>query len=180
MSKIWICPRVSGYILCLSVCCLMPALLLYFLGYQARANWDAGSLKTNCTVISENVYDHTCSYYCNSGYSYTCYYTCYDGRLCVTFLTYKGEFIEASVVAYANQNNQFNVLEDLKENYPINGTTTCYYEYNNPTSVQLTRESTTIFTVFFIIFVVLGFLGLFLFIGLEVFLNAKRLCENSI
>lgn len=77
------CITLRGFGICLfvSICCLMPCLLLWYLGYEPRKDWNNDAIKTDCTVLSYEIQTEICSYSCN------CYTTCYgsySSRTCTT------------------------------------------------------------------------------------------------
>jgi hypothetical protein len=59
----------SGLFCGVTICCIIPAILLYFPGYKAREIENANLLETTCYITKHKVYQRTCSESCNC-YSY--------------------------------------------------------------------------------------------------------------
>lgn len=145
-----------------SICCIMPALLLYFLGYVANSNWDRAAIKTSCNVTAHQVEIDTCSYECGCYRTTsvtlcnTCYYTCFDGYITLDYVTSNGIAYTNTIEIDAGWNYSDDVINDLNKNYPIGNSITCYYNPDNPTNVKLKLANTKVFFGFFIVFCCLG------------------------
>lgn len=149
------------------ICCLMPGLLLYFLGYQARVIENKDLVETTCKIIDHKVYPRTCeescncittciSYSSNGCTSYTttcqtCYYTCYDGYLIVNYTIQKTNYTN-DMCAYSGYESSHDVVSDMNSNYPIGTSVACYYDPRDVNTVQLTYYPTTVYLVFACIF----------------------------
>lgn len=109
-----------GFIL---VCCIMPALLLYFL--NPSLVWNKNAIETTCNITGHRVENGTCSIPCFSGYIVIAY----------TTLTNKS-YSESILIDY-NKINIYYVENDLNSNYPPNKKINCFYNKNNPADVEL-------------------------------------------
>lgn len=72
------CAMFWGIFCLVSVLCLMPALLLYFLGYVPRHDWNENAVLGLCNVTQHDVIAATCS----RKYNQKIHYTCYQGYPC--------------------------------------------------------------------------------------------------
>lgn len=162
------------------VCCLMPALLLYFLGYQARVIDNQYLMKTNCKIVGDKIYGDQCAYQCDcysrctsygkngcNGYittCSTCYYTCYDGSIAVDYIARNSNYT-SEIDIYSGYRSEAILKSDLNANYAVGSLITCYYDSRKVTSVSLSYESTTVYLVFFGIFIALGIIMLISLLG---------------
>lgn len=165
-------------LLVIGIVSLMPALLLYYLGYAPIYSWNHDAVATTCQIVGYSVVQHQCSYACDctqtcafkfgcSRSCSTCYSTCYDGVIHVTYPT--GNITEtSSITVYGNQGNPNATQSDLSSNYLMDSLVRCYYESANPTDVRLGFNSDDTYLIFFIIFIVLGGLGVLIWISYEI------------
>ncbi len=172
-----------GIFLLTLICCLMPALLLYFLGYVATNDWNQDAVQTTCTILRNYVVDDRCSYSCNcrknsNGAStcQTCYYTCYNGLIDVDYVS-NNDTILSTIEVYHHVSDRAKVQNDLHANYPISKSVTCYYDPAEPTFVLLDYKNGAVFLAFFIIFCILGSV---IFIGLVGWSLKSCLCFHTI
>lgn len=159
----------GGIILTLvSILCLLPALLLWFLGYKEKGDWNKTAVETNCLITDHKTPERSCSYSCN------CHSTCHkstDGQSCSTTCStcYRQCWDEVMVLQYEyhyivytkdwvvdTEYSEFEASEQLKEDYPIGSEITCYLNPNNPNDLRLELNNIAIFLGFFIVFVILG------------------------
>lgn len=96
------------------VCCLLPALLLFFLGYQVRNDWNESATKTQCTVVSTKVYENTCYKWWGKG---TAAYTCFDGYATLSWLDSDGQEKQKEMLIM-NEDSERDVINDLEHGYP--------------------------------------------------------------
>ena len=149
---------------------LMPALLLYFLGVDPRANWNANAIKTECLILNQTAYREECSYDCNcidrcswngnyqtcTRYCQTCYYPCWYGVINVSYTVPQNGIYTSNIRVLDREPDVTSALYDLRQNYPIGNRIFCYYQEKNPTDVSLWYKGYTVYMVFFVIFVVIG------------------------
>lgn len=124
----------SFLICCLIVfICLLPGLLVYFIGYAEEVNWNNNAKKTQCLITSNNEEYADCIYSCGdfsdcntNGRRYMCTETCYYGSITtmhqVNNQNYYNKFRVTDI--YRNCDT---VNEILNRKYPVGSTTTCYY-----------------------------------------------------
>lgn len=143
--------------------CLMPALLLYYLGFRDGSEWNNGSVSTECKITGHQVEDDTCPYtcMCTTGVTHMsltcqiCYYDCYNGYIDTTYnvdnISYTHTF---RVISGDDSRND--VVNDLNKNYPIGTHIRCYYQEDDPIDIKRELIKIHIFHIFFILFCVLG------------------------
>lgn len=139
-------------LLIIGICSLMPALLLYYEGYQ-ETNWGYDAIQTTCQYVRYSWYSDSCPCKdcmgqkikkCYDAWIYFTYETSY-GTLEGDFRAFEKQFIEGDITVY------------LEENYPLQHNFTCYYQPDNPADVQFDIKSgRNVFLAFFIIFVIFG------------------------
>jgi hypothetical protein len=183
----WLLIRGLCVLLAIGIFSLMPALLLYYLGYSSIHSWNRDAVATTCQVINYTIVQHNCSYECNcydicvkgcTTYCDTCYSTCYDSDIDVSYNTSNGTMF-SQIIVYGNQGNPNVTINETLTHYPMNTTFTCYYESSNPSDVRLSYDTDTVYLAFFIVFIVLGGLGLLLWIGLEIGFHLHRLNRGA-
>ena len=156
-----------------AICCLMPALLLYFLGYATPANWNNNALKTTCNITDNYVTAMTCSYSCNCRWigkiqrCDTCNRRCYNGYITVTYVDFHENIQYETVEVYSGQPSDYTVQKDLDNNYPTNSQIACYYQKDLTTNVRINLTDTTVFLAFFIVFCCLTGLIIIGWVGME-------------
>lgn len=159
--------------------CLMPALLLWYLGYLARVSWNDDSIKTTCTIIGHSVKQGICTETCNCYYTTshtscaTCEYICYDGLALTTYKTEDGTAYNKTFTLVDNYRSEANAEEKLDGKYPIGDKINCYYERNDPTDIRTGHKGTRVFLAFFCVFIIIGGLVLLGWIGIESYLFYK-------
>ena len=126
------------------ILCLMPALLLYFLGYQAEISWNKNTVETLCTVTGHKIYGSNCGRY-----------PCYDGYIYSNYTDYNENYYQELVKVYNGEDTEKKVEEKLENNYPIGSETRYYYKEDDPTDVRIDYKTGTIYYVFFIILCVI-------------------------
>lgn len=150
---------------------LLPALLLYFLGYVPRDEFNQNSLETQCNVTGYTIGEDTCSYSCNcysictgttdsrhcSTHCQTCYYTCYDGYINVLYNDTTDTVYNSIILIYNDYRSEGKVVEKLTKKYPINHNIDCFYDQYNPFEVKVKLYNTDVFLAFFGIFLILFF-----------------------
>lgn len=141
------------------VCCITPALLLYFLGYVAYSDWNKSLIETTCNVTDHQVKRNVCSASCGC-YSgkpcQKCYYTCYDGYISITYNVSTNESYTETIKVESGKNYIYTVENDLNKYYPLGKKIACYYNKNDPAHAKLRLADTLIFLGFFIVFCCLG------------------------
>jgi hypothetical protein len=151
-------------ILCVlvAVLCLMPALLLYYLGYEKGNSFNKNAVKTNCLIINHDINMYTDSYSCNcmtdtkgQQLCSTCYTDYYNGYIDVEYEVDNVEYTKNYQVLI-NLASRGQVEDDLNDDYPIGSQIDCYYDKNNPSVNKLNKVNTTVFFAFFIIFCIIG------------------------
>ena len=148
-----------------SICCILPALLLLFLGYEKGLEWNGNAVQTTCTVLQHDTASDRCSYSCNcrttsttsssTRHCDTCYYTCYDGSIEVQYEV-DDEFYKKWFEVYSNYRSESDIKSKLRKHYPIGDDITCYYQSDNPSNAKLKHVNTDVFLAFLIIFFILG------------------------
>lgn len=136
--------------------CIGISLLFYFFGYKDGQKWNAGSVKTNCTITGYNVTKAWESYICGSirGVPISCYHIVYVGCIDVDYIvnsTYYNNSLR--IDSYSSKTDAIN---KLNFSYPINETTICYYKSDDPNSCRLNLAHTNVYLIFFIIFCTIG------------------------
>lgn len=187
MNKIWI--RIIIGISAVAICSLMPALLLYFLGYEKALEWNNSAIQTKCLVLENYVQDNTCSYSCNcyqtcSGstnsrschqHCSTCYKICYDGYVTVSYNDTFDNNYKIDLRVYNSYSSSSSLKTKLNKKYPIGSNRDCYYQRENPRDVKLnSKKNPGIFLGFFITFLVIGFIGLIVWIIIEMFYCSRN------
>jgi hypothetical protein len=145
MTKLWLLLPLAFT----AICCLMPALLLYFLGYQVNSDWNHSRIDTGCLVVKHNVYAKT-EY--DSGRE--AYLTKYNSYIVVEYTVENATLSSELYVTKGKDERKEYVW--LNKHYPIGETTTCYRDRDDPTIVRLDLKETGIFLGFFIVFIILG------------------------
>jgi hypothetical protein len=164
MSRLWL--RGCCVFLAISIVSLMPALLLYYLGYVPINSWNREATATMCQVVDYTMNQHQCSYSCNCrsmcGFKFgcsracsTCYSTCYDGVIQVTYRVGNATQI-SSITVEGDQGDPNATLSALTSQYPVGSVIPCYYESTNPSDVRLGFNSDHIYLTFFILCLVVG------------------------
>lgn len=174
-----------------SICCILPFLLLFFLGFQDRMNRNGNLVETTCITTNHTIVSGVCTEDCNCrttctggggtrGSSnnchttcQTCEYDCYDGFVTLEHRTTNGLSFRNDVEVYSNSRARTSVENDLVENYPINGELMCFYNSENPSEIRLELHNDGIFLGFAITFLVLGVLIFFAWIGFEAYIHFK-------
>jgi len=172
----------------------MPCLLLYYLGYEARLEWNNNALVANCNVTDHKIIDKQCPYSCNcirtcTGSSnnqhctttcQTCYYTCFDGYIEVQYNDPYDNIYKNLVEICDSYRYYIDVYNKLND-YPLNNNIKCFYNHNNPNEVKIDLYNPVVYFVFFIIFAVLGTIVLIAWIIFEIInSNIKNHLENLI
>lgn len=134
----------------------MPGLLLYFLGYRARAEFNMNAVETQCNITQHEIVKNECSYQCNphqvcttqttgtqtcrTEYD-TCYETCYDGFLSFIY------FNQEHTLIYSKDNYQMAYgldttfqVQAILNMYPIGESFTCFYNTKKPHDVKLQED----------------------------------------
>lgn len=161
------------------ILCLMPALLLYFLGYVENTEWNNDAVETKCTVIGHKVKDDTCYYTCNCVHSTnthtcaTCEYECYHGYVDTNYTVDHINYNKTFGV-YDSYEEKDDVVKKLNKNYPIGKKIDCYYQKDDPTDIKRGHVDTNVFLAFFIIFCIVGFIILVVWISLELYCKFKN------
>lgn len=156
----WISIRGLIGLAAVALCCLMPALLLWFLGYVNHAEWNDQSVKTSCFIKDYELLAATCSRSCGchsttkTTHCNTCYYPCTDGLLVLTY-DYDGVHYETSLKV-VNRASEYDAREWMIENYPKASYTDCFFAPDDPKDVRVELHNVGIFLGFFIVFVILG------------------------
>lgn len=143
--------HIKGYyiscVICILICCFLPALLLMFVGYNQAKEWNNGLNKTGCNITSHIIRNETCYLECNDIPSdYGICTICYDGFINITYQVNTTNYTNVFKIyrTYTNKNLLANKLE---KNYPINHSIYCYYQKNNPLTVRLHHKFTDIFSI---------------------------------
>lgn len=152
---------------------LIPTLLMYYLGYEPNEKFNKNSIQTNCTVTNTYIAKTTCSYLCNCETRCvgvkprncvqncnTCYYECFNGFVDFIFETSLTNITSLKKI-YTNVRNYNDVLTNLNQNYPLGKHIICFYDNTNPKDMRFELDNSTVYFVFFIIFIVIG--GIILF-----------------
>lgn len=169
----------AGALCLLALLCLMPALLLYYLGYQARMDWNNGAVQTDCVVVDGYIDIDTCSESCNcyqvcsgSGNQKschtncnTCYYDCYDVYVRVSYSIDNDTNIQSEIKVKNDLRHRHDATKVLEKKYKVGSKKGCYYQEDNPTDVRFSLHNPTGYLAGFFIFVILGGLCFICFIG---------------
>ena len=140
------------------ICCLMPALLLFFLGYRNSSNWNGNSIRIHCKITDSEVTKDTCHESCHCMYindiwtCRTCYYEYIDVAYHIDNETY-----HSTIEVYDHEKDKKRLVN---KNYPINDEITCYCNRENHRDVRIGLKNTIVSLAFFIIFCCLGGLAL--------------------
>lgn len=163
-----------GVFLGSGILCLMPCLLLYYLGYEARTDWNKSAVETTCNIISHKIQDRECSYSCNCHQTctssttsshctttcHTCYYTCYDGFIEVKYYIQDSDEnnkeYDKMIEVYNGYEYYDELYNKMTKNYPVGSQITCYYNSLKPDEVKLKLYEPTVYLAFSIIFAILG------------------------
>lgn len=146
LSSVWTGIIILGLCVCACVCAVMPASLLWTLGYEERQAWRDDSVKTTCTVEGHAV-DKTCILP-----------NCWTG-----FIIAQHIILEPNYTYYRSWervvNGHYNyqgALRQLDSKYPQGMAFTCYYRKTNPRSIRLSQPKTTVYLAFAIIFMIIA------------------------
>jgi len=154
-----------GIIFLVSICCILPFILLLVFGYLDRMQKNDNFVMTNCIIIEHQIVEITCYRTCRCGTGPlgrdikcdNCPFSCYDGFI---VLEHFDEDINSSFsgIIDIKLNDEFahNVERELLINYPMNETISCYYDSNDPTQIKLNIDNEIIFLIFAIIFLIFG------------------------
>lgn len=159
--------------------CLMPALLLHYLGFEIRVDWNDNAVETGCTVIDHYTQSTQCSYSCNC-YTYscgkssctscdTCYYVCYDSYVAVEYMVLATETTTVGSEKVTNDDSEAVALAEAQAEYPIGNSSTCYYLSSDTSDWRWEKHDTTGFVVGFWLFISIGIITLGIWTGYEVY-----------
>ena len=165
-----------------TVCCLMPCLLLYYVGYEIRIDWNNNAAETTCTITGHRIIALVCTESCNCITTcansqcsssittcQTCEYDCYDGYVQVSYIV--DESYQNEQEMYSSKRSRTNLQSELKFKYPIDSRPLCYYQEDDPSDFKLELHAATVYLAFSIIF---GILGGILIIGWTGFVIYKE------
>lgn len=150
----------------LGLCCLLPALLLYYNGYVNAANWNNKAIATNCVITGNEI---------SQCYQGKIYKDCYNGFINVAFKI--GTVTSGKINVYQNEHNVDKLQFKLNEVYPTGMNLTCYYADN---TVRLSHKDTNVYISFMIAFLMVGGLLLLGWILFEIALQIKRRGYNRL
>lgn len=168
--------RCGSVSIILSILCLMPALLLFLLGYEPRMTWNKTSIETECNVTSHVVEQSQCSESCNcrktctgttnsrhcSRHCQTCYYTCYDSYITVEYKDESFSTFRSMILIENDKRRMDKLVNNLNKKYPLYNEITCYYNVDDPNQVKLKLYNPVGYMVGGILFLLFGG-GLFIF-----------------
>ncbi len=140
-------------VVAISIYCILPSLLFYYIGYQNYSQYNNKS-ETTCTVIDHEIISDTCP---NS---------CYDGYIIVNY-DVNGDKYTNQIEVYSNVDDYNEIDDDLKDNYSIGSEFECLYSKSNPNDVQIHNYGHTIFWILFIILLIISFIVLLIWIGCD-------------
>jgi hypothetical protein len=100
---------------------LMSGLLLYFLGFEPRHEWNSNAIETDCIVIQQEAVPATCREGSDGKYIYTCF----QGYVTMQLNSSDGSF--ERVFKVAENRSMAKVINKMNENYPMGKAVTCYY-----------------------------------------------------
>jgi hypothetical protein len=152
----------SSLIVCL--CCLLPALLLFFLGYVPRQTWNEDAITATCIVTAHDVNYATC----REKHNQKLHYTCYQGYITLELnLTYFDEdLMNTTYLIYVKEfkvktkRNKADVTNFLRKEYALYSEKTCYYQEDDPEAMKLKKfhgkDEPGLFLGFFIVFLIFG------------------------
>jgi hypothetical protein len=159
-------------IIVISVVFLMPALLLYYLGFEEGITWNRNAVETTCVITNTYIQTDAHPYNCNCTGTKsrrrckTCYVNYYDGYIDVTYMADNTSFYKTFQV-YSSFKDFAIIENNMINNYPNDGNITCYYNPDNPSDSKLNLIDASGFLVVFIILCVLSALILFGWLGYE-------------
>lgn len=104
----------------LCVFTILPALLLFFLGYEPRDSFNQNSIQTQCFINQQIITESTSSW--------SSRYICWDGLIDVNFIDNYGQEQTGLVTVY-DCLSESDIMEKFVFNYKVNTTVDCYYNY---------------------------------------------------
>ena len=155
--------------------CIGTSLLFYFFGYKDGQKWNAGSVKTECTVRNYTIVKSLRNYACGhiNGMTILCLHVVYEGYIDVNYSVNNTYYNNSLIInSYSSEEDAIN---KLNLSYPINENTTCYYNSDNPDSCRLTLAHTNVYLIFFIIFCTIGVLAAIISCFCRYYLNMRRI-----
>ena len=141
-----------------AICCYLPALLLWFLGYVKVTQWNDDLVKTKCTILKHTITEVTCNckpQYEGPSYCESSSYNCYDGYIYTEYNVKDMEYNKTFKI-YDNDDSKNDVEKSLNEKYPIGHKIDCYYPENDPINIRINKKETNNLLAIFIIFLVMG------------------------
>lgn len=151
------------------ICCLLPALLLFFLGYQVRQDWNDSASETTCIVKDNKVYADGSCYIFGRGY-----YTCYKGYTTVSHIFKDIEYTSEFYIEKDDQERD--IVNYLDHAYAIGSDITCWFQKDEPSNIKLELDDSGIFLGFSITFMALSLIIVVLWLVYEVVDNADEKC----
>lgn len=140
------CLVVFGIII--PICCILPALLLYFAGYNERREWNDSVNKTECLITNYHIVEKVCKYRYST---YAFRYFCYDGFININ-LEVDNRNLTKEFKLYSNKLNDTAIEEIFAKKYSINSYTKCYYNKHREPHLRLVKKPTSIYLGFAITF----------------------------
>lgn len=149
---------------------LMPLLLLYFLGYEAKTKWNEGALETNGTVLDRTINQDTCTESCNCDDKGCdiCYYDCWIVILRLNYTDFNNKTWDESVEASSYLADYDKAL-DIYNYFPIGKVVTCYYQKDDPSDVKMRLEKPIGYLIATGVVGGLGFIAIIAYVIVEIF-----------
>lgn len=173
---------------------VVPAFLMYFLGYKPRHDKLDAYVNTTCYVLNHDIKKTSCAYQCNCQYDInnryeceTCYNDCYDGYVEVIYIidNKKYDIIKLTI----NRSTSVEVASVLDRDAPIDKYIPCRYRkkdhgditFDEEAKIDNTRarEKEQSFYLGFIFFCIMGTMIIFTWLLGEIGLCVKKWCTNN-
>jgi len=147
--------------------CLLPALLLYFLGYNERKEWNETANKTECLIINNYMSERVCNY---KKYQKTRHYLCYDGFIIVS-LNSTNLNLTKQFQIYKHEYNSTALTENLVLHYSNGTYIKCYHNKNHSPHLRLNEKLKGVYLSYAIFFFCMTGVIPFVWVILEIIGN---------
>lgn len=178
--------RAAIFIPIVLIVCLMPALLMGFLGYEPSVEWNNAAIQGTCTIKENKIEHHRCSYDCNCYYytdsngnrrerCSTCWRDCYYLDILLEHTHDESPHSKWFTVIWRSTNAYF-VQSQSTTAYAVGKTMTCYFHEENLDDIELSLKDAPGMLGGTIFFAALGFCVLVAWGILEIFIYLGYCC----
>ena len=138
--------RAAVFIAAIILIFLLPAFLMYFLGFKPRENNIDRYIETRCYIAQHDIRKVSCPYECNCNYNInnkyvcdTCYTDCYNGYVHIEYMIgdKKHDIIKPTI----NRTTEEEIIKVLDHDAPINSYIACSYRKNNHSDITFDLDA---------------------------------------